>query len=742
MSFDSYVREQRLRDGCCPNCGTRLYKVAISGSGVMSKMFKKMNVVDGTKGLHSSPDLIKMTPLTIPGVVERGQCIRCADGITSEGVHVGGVGRAVVYGVPSTTVNAVPVFASQTASGPPTPSAREKGKLREVRKLPPPQSKPRIKANDILGDGGEINHGDLKQPPEDLLGLYNDQAAASGGDLLCFTGGEEDESESDISSEDDESLEDYPLLDMNFCHLETDHASISVVNSLRSVRSGDEYDMDDRKPPAKPRLPSKRAPPFSPKMEKSSGEILEPTTQLPKNDTVKFECPLGMSHEVFYELPIEMQKEVVESRSNDARHSSGNAGLCSNATSPAGDVDPEFLASLPEQIRQEILEQATREQLSDNTPHKTRPAATISSRGKLSVSTVSFLTEYQMNEEDFNILPEDIKNDIINEKSRSRGMAVEGIPENKNIDESGYDPEALASLPEEVRKEVLDEARRQREKQRQKNNKPKSVVGAHSVDAPAGYDAETFAALPEYMQQELRDDATRQRAHWRYSADEYDNAGIIGAPVVLAQPMRLGGGTAESCTYEGEYNDFGKRHGDGVLKWANGDEYVGKFKDGFIEGRGTINFHDGTEYSGQWMKNRFHGEGCRRFNNGNVYNGQYICGKRQGLGKCYFANGDTYVGDWKKDTIHGFGKYYYSNGHRFEGMFRDGKRNGRGKYQLTDGRVEIYRYVNDCRVGSGVRWSANRKKAWLMIEGKAIKRVTSSEALAIAKDCGPIVEEP
>jgi hypothetical protein len=94
-----------------------------------------------------------------------------------------------------------------------------------------------------------------------------------------------------------------------------------------------------------------------------------------------------------------------------------------------------------------------------------------------------------------------------------------------------------------------------------------------------------------------------------------------------------------------------------------------------------------------------------------------------------------------QDTIHGFGRYYYNNGHGFEGMFRDGKRNGRGKYQLTDGRVEIYRYHNDSRVGSGVRWSANRKKAWLMNDGKAIKRVTLSEAVAIAKTCGPVVEE-
>jgi len=77
----------------------------------------------------------------------------------------------------------------------------------------------------------------------------------------------------------------------------------------------------------------------------------------------------------------------------------------------------------------------------------------------------------------------------------------------------------------------------------------------------------------------------------------------------------------------------------------------------------------------------------------------------------------------------------------FEGMFRDGQRNGRGKYQLIDGRVEIYRYVNDNRVGSGVRWSKNRDKAWLMNGGKAIRKVTLTEAIAIAKTCGPIVQE-
>ena len=57
------------------------------------------------------------------------------------------------------------------------------------------------------------------------------------------------------------------------------------------------------------------------------------------------------------------------------------------------------------------------------------------------------------------------------------------------------------------------------------------------------------------------------------------------------------------------------------------------------------------------------------------------------------------------------------------------------------GGPSTYRYVNDSRVGDGVRWSANRKKAWRMNDGKITKRVSTEEAAAIAKRCGPLVEE-
>ena len=180
MSAD-YDREQRLRDGCCPNCGTRLYKVTISGGGVMSKMFKKKNNVADRNTVTS--ESIKMTPLTIPGAVERGQCIMCVTGITPRRVDGRGEGRAVYANaslVP--TVKAVPVFASIPPSTPPTPYARA-----------PPQPITQTKSNDrILGDTGKINRGNLKQPPEKLLSLYDNRAAAS-GNLRSSIDSEEDE---------------------------------------------------------------------------------------------------------------------------------------------------------------------------------------------------------------------------------------------------------------------------------------------------------------------------------------------------------------------------------------------------------------------------------------------------------------------------------------------------------------------------------------------------------------------
>ena len=628
-SVDDTTREQRLQDGCCPNCNTRLYKVSTTSTIGMPKMFKRNRSGSDPSSPKNTTNNNKMVPLSIPGVVERGQCLKCAngdnntliDGVgSSSGLGGGGDTTAVGVAEPVPTVKAVPVVVS-----PPPPNSGLSNDLGEGGlKQSPPQD-------------AAAAFGELKQPPENLLGLKSPPETAAAASTShpsssnSSSGSEEesdssesgsDSDDSSSSSGDDVSLEDvHDLLSSStrqneLCRLESDHASSSLVNSLRRNSklndSGNVF--DDRKPAAKTQIDI---------LEESNDRIrklrleaaavdmayLESATQGGGSD--KLQCPTGMSPEVFYELPPDMQKEVLAQESRKSEPSSNTDDRTS--TTSTTDIDPETLASLPDNIRQEVLEQARREQQkhqSNNTVSAdefaaataaavvSAPRPTLNGRKKneLSASTTAFLSDMDINEEDYEKFPDEVKDDIMQEKIRRSSVSDGG----NDVDTSGYDPETLASLPEELRNEVLEEERRKKEKRRRDSaaKKSPSAVGAHSVtNVPAGYDPETFAELPEEMKQELLDDAARRQAGVGgrgYAADGYDYDSIADAMVVPARPMNSGGGgTATSCTYEGEYNIMGKRHGDGELKWANGDKYVGKFKDGFIEGRGTISFHDG-----------------------------------------------------------------------------------------------------------------------------------------------------
>jgi hypothetical protein len=102
-------------------------------------------------------------------------------------------------------------------------------------------------------------------------------------------------------------------------------------------------------------------------------------------------------------------------------------------------------------------------------------------------------------------------------------------------------------------------------------------------------------------------------------------------------------GTAE---YRGEFR-AGKKHGQGVKSWPNGDRYEGDFVEDRREGRGKY-----TWGRGLWA--------------GESYEGGYRADQRHGEGTYRFATGDVYKGPWAEDRITGHATPMMLARHKFE----------------------------------------------------------------------------
>jgi len=148
-------------------------------------------------------------------------------------------------------------------------------------------------------------------------------------------------------------------------------------------------------------------------------------------------------------------------------------------------------------------------------------------------------------------------------------------------------------------------------------------------------------------------------------------------------------------TYEGDLNKDGQRHGVGVLLCDNGNCY-----------------------EGEWKFDKRDGSGVARYSSGDVYDGQWKRGRRQGHGVMYIESGDTYIGSWNNGLKHGAGTYHWA-----------------------DGEVDVSWYKEDKRVGEGIRWNADRSKAFRMARSTMMEELVLNEAYATAERLGFNLEE-
>ena len=113
--------------------------------------------------------------------------------------------------------------------------------------------------------------------------------------------------------------------------------------------------------------------------------------------------------------------------------------------------------------------------------------------------------------------------------------------------------------------------------------------------------------------------------------------------------------------YEGGWKDD-QRSGNGTHITADGEKYVGEFKNGLSHGFGNMTYPNGNSYEGEWKHDEYSGNGTYIREDGKKYVGEFKSGKKSGKGYLISSDGNKYVGHFQDNKKHGVGIMYYSNG--------------------------------------------------------------------------------
>ncbi|CAK9088769.1 unnamed protein product [Durusdinium trenchii] len=116
-------------------------------------------------------------------------------------------------------------------------------------------------------------------------------------------------------------------------------------------------------------------------------------------------------------------------------------------------------------------------------------------------------------------------------------------------------------------------------------------------------------------------------------------------------------------------------------------------------------------------------------------------------GKAWFNDGSKYTGSWKDGKPNGHGSFWFRDGGKFVGSWKNGIAEGEGIQTYATGpkgnkewpfeTVQSSVFKQGMPVGQGVAWSTDQKKAWLMKDGEASKKLKDyAEAKAEAKKLG------
>nr|XP_012626502.1 ALS2 C-terminal-like protein isoform X2 [Microcebus murinus] len=165
------------------------------------------------------------------------------------------------------------------------------------------------------------------------------------------------------------------------------------------------------------------------------------------------------------------------------------------------------------------------------------------------------------------------------------------------------------------------------------------------------------------------------------------------------------------ATYEGEWCR-GRPHGKGTLKWPDGQNHVGDFRQGLEHGFGIRLMPQASEdrfdcYKCHWQEGRMSGYGICEYGTEEVYKGYFQEGLRHGFGVLesapQAARPFRYTGHWEKGQRSGYGIQDDSDrGERYIGMWQADQRHGPGVVVTQAGVCYQGTFHADKMVGPGL----------------------------------------
>ena len=104
-------------------------------------------------------------------------------------------------------------------------------------------------------------------------------------------------------------------------------------------------------------------------------------------------------------------------------------------------------------------------------------------------------------------------------------------------------------------------------------------------------------------------------------------------------------------------------------------------------------FHDSSESNGQKLVR--HGQGTMKYDNGNVYLGEWRDDCFDGIGEYVWMDGRRFNGSFKKDKIEGRGIGMWPDGRKYEGEYKMDLAHGHGFVSLPNGQNFLGNFVAD-----------------------------------------------